>query len=463
MSRENIQIADPNFTTDGVYFYTLSYTNQVLQAKVDDGDTAFSYPCDTAITTEIKSLEWDGVYFWSLEDKSGGDGIIIRKWAIDSFLCKQVTSFTLSDGGGHTYRADDMAVESYCLSVGDNGLDGINPPFTYGLSDVEVSNNSVFDAGDTVVFVRREAPTAQRYGSAYVESKVISTVDGDGVTLHLASSMSQTVYSDNGGFRGPSATFGASDPTPPDFVYVTKNIWLLNNNAPSGSSTGALYRLNPSNGSVTVAYSGNQYDNVTAASFYAKYNVSGTYPWQYNTSVDGTNKFVLFAKDTNILFFNVDTLAVSKSLSLEGISKVAGGTWTVSDLTVTGFEPNVSLYRLQNGTTYGSPLSDEAWSSAYSYEKTLLRRVVSSISVTTTPSILPSDGTSQAQVEATVVDQYGEAVSGKSVVWSDDGAGSISGSNPSTTNTFGKAYTTYTAGSSEEDVKITATVADGLV
>lgn len=463
MSRENIQISNQNLTTDGIYFYTMSYDNQVLQAKVDDGDTAFSYPLDTAVTSNVNSLEWDGIYFWSLEDKSGGDGIIIRKWAIDSFLCKQVNSFTLTDGGGHTYRADDMAVEYYCLSVEDNGLDGINAPFTYGLSAVKVSDNDVFDSGDTVNFVRRKTPTAQRYGTSYVESKVVSVVDGDGETLHFGSAMSQGVYGDSGGFRGPSATFGASDPTPPDFIYVTKNIWLLNDNAPSGSTTGALYRLNPSNGSVTVVYSGNQYDDVTAATFYAKYNVSGTWPWEYNTSVDGTEKYVLFAKDTNILFFNVDTLVVSKSLSLEGISKVAGGTWTVYDMTVTGFEPNVSLSRLQNGTTYGTPLADEAWSSAYSYEKTLLRRIVSSISITATPAILPSDGVSQSQIVATVTDQYGEVVSGKSVVWSDDGEGSITGSNPSTTNAFGQAYTTYTAGSSEEDVKITATVADGLV
>ncbi len=463
MSRQNIQIADPNFTTDGSYFYTLSYSNQVLQAKVDDGDIAFSYPCDTAITSTIRSLEWDGVYFWSLEDKVSGDGIIIRKWAIDSFLLKQITSFTLSDGGGHTYRADDMAVESYCLSVGNNGLDGINDPFTFGLSSVKVSDNSVFSSGDTVNFVRRRAPTAQRYGTSYVESKVVSSVSGDTVTLHLSSSMSQGVYADNGGFRGPSATFGASDPTPPDFVYVTKNIWLLNNNAPSGSTTGGLYRLNPSNGSVTVVYSGGQFDNVTSSCFYAKYNTSGTYPWKYNISVDGTEKYVLFVKGTNLLFFNVDTLSVSKSLSLDAISKVAGGTWTVSDLTVTGFEPDVSLYRLQDGTTYGSPLADELWSSAYSYEKTLMRRVVSSIAITVTPSILPADGVSVAQVEAYVTDQYGVAVSGKSVVWSEDGAGSISGSNPSTTDSFGRAYTTYTASSSEEDVKITATISDGLV
>ena len=463
MTRENIQIADPNFTTDGVYFYSLSYTNQSMQAKTDDGDTAFSYPVDTALTGTVNALEWDGVYFWSLEDKATADGVIIRKWAIDSFLLKQITSFTLTDGGGHTYRADDFAVEYYCLSVGNNGLDGINPPFTYGLSSVEVSDNAVFSSGDTVNFVRRRAPTSQRYGTSLVESKVVTTVGGDGVTLNFGSSMSQGVYGDAGGFRGPAATFSASDPTPPDFVYVTKNIWLLNNNAPSGSATGGLYRLNPNNGSVVVAYSGAQYDDITSAGFYATYNVSGTFPWQYNTSVSGTEKFVLFAKGTNLLFFNVDTLAVTKSLSLDAVAKVAGGNWTISDLAVAGFEPNVALYRLQNGTTYGNPLSDESWSTVYSYEKTLLRRVVSSISITVTPAILPADGVSQSQVTAVVVDQYGAAVSGKSVVWAEDGAGSITGSNPATSDTFGRAYTVYTAGSSEEDVKITATVADGLV
>lgn len=464
MARTNIRIADPNMTTDGVFFYTLSYTYNTLQVKVDDGTTAFSYPCDTPLDNTVNSLEWDGVYFWSLESKVGGGGLYIKKWAIDAYICKLISKFTLTNDATHTYDANDMAIEYYCLSVGNNGLDGINPPFTYGLADVEVSDNSVFSSGSIASFVRRNTPTSQRYSSTLSEHTVVDTVDGDGVTLHLTGTMSQGVYGDAGGFRGPSATFGAGEPTPPDLVYVTKAIWLINNYAPGGSTTGALYKISPINGSNIVQYTGAQYDNVKGASFYTIYNVAGSYPYKYNTTISSDDRFLILVKGTNLLFYDVTTLAVAKSLTLDGINKVAGGSWDVFDLAVAGYEPDITLYRLQIGTTYGNPLADESWTPYYSYEKTLLRRVVSAIAVTVTPPILPADGASQAQVEATVVDQYGEPVSGKSVTWAEDGAtGSITGPNPSTTNVFGKAYTVYKAGTTEADVKITATVADGLV
>jgi len=451
-------------TTDGMFFYTMSYSRNALQVKVEDGTTAFSYPCDTPLDATVNSLEWDGVYFWSLESKPGGGGLYIKKWAIDAFICKQISKFALTNDATHTYDANDFAVGSYCLSVGNNGLDGINPPFTYGLSNVKVSSNSVFGSGDVVSFVRRNTPTSQRYSSTLSEHMVVSTVDGDGVTLHLTGAMSEGVYSDVGGFRGPSATFVAGEPSPPDLVYVTKAIWLLNNYAPGGSTTGAIYKINASNGSNIVQYTGAQYDNVKGASFYAQYSVAGSYPNKYNTSVASGNRYLILVKDTNLLFYDVVNLQVAKSLTMEGINKVAGGSWDVFDLAVSGYEPDITLYRLQLGTTYGNPLADEAWTTSYSNEKTLLRRVVSSISVTVTPPILPADGSSQAQVEASVLDQYGVAVASKSVVWAEDGTtGEITGSNPSTTNVFGKAYTVYRAGTTEADVKITATVANGLV
>lgn len=460
MSRENIRVSDPNFTTDGVYFYSFLQSAQVLQCKTDDGSVAFSYPADTSVGGTVNSISYDGVYFWTLETKSGGGGLIIRKWAIDAYILKQITSFTFNDGSGHTYSSNDMAVEHYEFTVGNNDNGGGG--YTHGLDEINISDTSVLSPGDILTFVRRRTPTQSRYGTSYVETATVqSVVDSD--TVKLTATMSGDPYGDGKGFRGPGDTYNAStEPVPPDLVYVTKYIWFLNDHAPSNPSTAALYKVNAANGSNIVQYSGSQYLNIKGACFFTEYNTSGTYPWEYNTTIDSGQRFLLFVNNSSILFYNVNSLTMEKSLNLDNTKSDGVSFWDVYDLAVTGYGDTVSLYRLQGGTTYGSPESNETWSSAYSYEKTLLARVVNTISIVAEPTILPSDGVSTSSIMAIVRDQYNNPVNNKTVNWSDDAGGRLSPTT-STTDVFGRAYTTYTAGTSELDVKITAAVENGLI
>jgi hypothetical protein len=115
-------------------------------------------------------------------------------------------------------------------------------------------------------------------------------------------------------------------------------------------------------------------------------------------------------------------------------------------------------------------LTDESWASNYNYEKQLLRRVVNSIAVGAEPSIIPADGNATSAISATLRDQYNDLIpSGKTVQWSDDsgGPGNQVGqglfNTSSATDSFGVARNTYKSGTTEKDVKITASVANGLV
>jgi hypothetical protein len=136
---------------------------------------------------------------------------------------------------------------------------------------------------------------------------------------------------------------------------------------------------------------------------------------------------------------------------------------------VNGIEPNIVLYRLQNGTTYKNAqlvLTDESWSNEYNYEKQFLRRVINSIAVSAEPSIVPADGSAPSAITAVLRDQYNDLIpSGKTVNWSEDSGDQESRLQYSSTTTdeFGTARNNYEAGTTEQDVKITAAVVNGLV
>ncbi|GAG48936.1 unnamed protein product, partial [marine sediment metagenome] len=79
MGYTNLKLRKGNFVVDQGYFYSFDEGNDVLLQKIDDGSTAFSYPLDTVISSAVKSLEFDGMSFWSLENFGGGS-VDVKKW-----------------------------------------------------------------------------------------------------------------------------------------------------------------------------------------------------------------------------------------------------------------------------------------------------------------------------------------------------------------------------------------------
>lgn len=478
--RENIRLSEKNFTGDGTYYYSVLDGSQALQQKVDDGTVSFTYPLDTAVGGNILALDWDGVYFWSLEDKSGGDGVIIRKWGIESFICKQQQIFQLDDGATHTYDSEAFAIEHYRLTVGNN-ING--DAYTIGLSTIQVSDNSLLESGDVLTFVRRRTSAAQRVGTQYVEQGVVvSTVSGSTTGVVLNAQMAGDPHGDEKGFRGPDVDIDDLDgthPPTPDEVFVTKYIWLANDNSPGASGSPSIYKLRASNGSNVVQFSGAQYTDVEGMVFYTKYVYGAGLddplltPYRDTVVTDGDmggkQTYVLISRGSTLLFFNADTNVIDRSMVMNNIKEDTIALWEVYDLFVGGIEPNIVLYRLQNGTTYKDEelvIHDEAWSSVYSYEKQFIRRIVNSIAINAEPSIVPADGLSTSAITSVLRDQYNNTISSdKTVVWSEDSGDVASrlSASQSPTDGFGIARVTYTAGNTEQDVKITAGVQNGLV
>ena len=484
MARENIRFEEGNFTGDGTYFYTMLDSAQALQQKVDDGTVSFSYPLDTAITGNIKGLEWDGIYFWSLEDRSGNDGVTVRKWGIESFICKQMSKFEFVNDATHTYDCDALGIEHYRLTVGNNTN---GDDYTVGLNAIQVSDTSMMDPGDVLTFVRRYTSTAQRVNTSFVEEKIVQSVTNATLVL-LTTNMSGTPHGASGdpgavdprGFRGPSVDpdspgppNGPHPPTP-DEVFVTKFIWLSNDNSPGITGTPSLYKVRSSNGSNVLQFSGTQYSNVNGLTFYAKYDLGPlpldilSTPYRTTVNVDadkgGKQTYLLIARDSVLLFFNTTTTAIDRSMIMNNIKVNTVDHWPVSDMLVGGVEPDIVLYRLQTGTTYKNAslvLTDASWST-YNYEKQLIRRVVSSIAVSLYPSIIPADG-STSKVTATLRDQYNDVAEGVGAVFTHDGDGLIGNTGAVQSDSFGHSRNTYESGSTEQDVKIVASVTNGLL
>ena len=114
MAYENIKITNPNFTVVYGQFYTFDHNADMLICKTDDGDTIFSYPLSVCLTNEIKVLEHDGYYFWTLENPSD---IIIRRWEVSDSKCALKQTLTYNSDSYYDYDVNSFAVEHYHTSL----------------------------------------------------------------------------------------------------------------------------------------------------------------------------------------------------------------------------------------------------------------------------------------------------------------------------------------------------------
>ena len=122
MGYENITLRKPNVTMIDGYFYTFDEDQDALVVKTDDGTQAFTYPLSTTIAAgkTVKSLEHDGRNFWTLQDGSTTNSLLIRRWYIDNYVCKLREEFTLASGINN-FKSDAFTVEHYHVHFAGGG------------------------------------------------------------------------------------------------------------------------------------------------------------------------------------------------------------------------------------------------------------------------------------------------------------------------------------------------------
>lgn len=457
MAYENITLRKQNVTMIDGYFYMFDQNQDALIVKTDDGTQAYSYPLDTTISTEIVSLEYDGRNFWSLENP-GSDTIRIKRWNLENYVLKQQDNFTMTPTGSHKYESEAMTIEHYHLRFHGDEAAGSNVLSMYQpkTKQADFDLTSKLTSGMTISL----GPNT----NGQVEDISVNSVT-------VQATGQETVYNVN---LNASTTYAHSGPTASGvgYDYVERygdpasfygTIWVFNNWNGVSSSTGALYKISAYTGSYQTKYAGGEYKNVESCTFFDVPNYIFDRDWQDTPASDAFNwpKFnsIIYARTTNAIFLNPEDFDDSfGSMTMDNVEDDQATVISIYDLTMEG----VNVYRLQDKATYyGSTYGP--WTT-YNYQLSTLEPFITSISLRANPAILPANGVNTSEITAIVKDQFNLPIGGKLVNFTeDDPTGSITGANPATTDSEGVATTTYTAGTSAREVKITATAQQGGV
>lgn len=385
---------------------SVSYALSVLYPYVSlggwDGYPAATFDIDNFVSVgsvgQPVQLEHDGINFWTVQNYSGDTGILYRCWQISNNVCELKSQKAVI--GNYTVNA--FAVEHY--------HDTLSSGVVVGESLLRLADYTSTVVSGTILAL---GPTIS---GSYYEEVLVTSVSGQDVTLS-----SGVLYDYSSG----------------DAVHFYNNLWVFNS-----YGTGSLHKIDIVTGSGLATYSDTEYDGITAATFY---KVEGV----FDSDVDA----LMYIKSTNLKFLNPTDLSSYGVMTIDNVRIDNTTVITVYDMVCY----NNNVYRLQfEGTYYGT---NNSWTT-YNYQTSTLRHFIDSISVTAYPAILPANGVNVAEVDALVLDQYGDGSIGKPVVFTDDDLLGYLTINPAYTDYFfgtGIATTYYRAGTAVHTVTIQGT------
>ena len=412
MAHENIEFSEPHMTFVDEYFYMFNNSENMLIKKIDDGNVAFTYPILDNVGSQIKSLEHDGHYFWTLQDGSSpGWDLVLKKWAIDGYFCNLKDSIWINFDGSNRYDSDCFTLEHYhtTLAATVSGGDSF-------VCLTEYADNSNIVGPGTVLTL------GPNFSGQYEDVTVTGTISGNILGLNFF-----TDYS-----------YDIGDP-----VNIVKYIWLFNNY--NGVATdGALYKFNANNGNYLNRYDGSQYKDITACTF------------DKITDIEQFDEIysVMYIRDTDLVYLDVSSdssISVYCTMVIDNLQANGSTVIDVYDMVIN----DGSVYRLQDRANYYG--NDYIWTS-YNYQLSPIRNFVDSITLSLYPDILPTTGLNTAEATAVIKDQYLEPIVLKTVSFSDDDAVGFMTITERLTDNYGVAISYYQSGISVGVVTITASV-----
>jgi len=401
MGKENIKFSRKNIAIQDGYYYYFDERNDTLYKKVSNGKTAFTYPLEPPLgTKQVESLNYDGYYFWTLQEGTTSEDVVVKKWKIENFICILADTFDFIHDSSNKYDCPSFSLEYY------------NTTLSYELPS-HSTELTVSTFGDKI-----ESGTVLTLGPNAANQYEDVTVTG---TLGVNGRFGLDFYT--------SHSYNSGTP-----IYFSKNLWLVNHFIYT-STGGALYKINLPNKHQEYVLEDSDLELAEASCF-------------YNT-VD--NQYILFPVGNVLRFFNINTLVVEKSMLMDNIRTNQSTIIPIYALKVV----DGSLYRLQEEATY---FSQNNSFSSYNYQLSPLRPFVDSVTIDVAPKILPSNGMNIADVVAVARDQFDDPIQIKPMLfWDTDSTGFMTIIN-TYTNLYGVARSYYNAGVIPSTVTIAAKV-----
>ncbi|RLB68321.1 MAG: hypothetical protein DRH08_01315 [Deltaproteobacteria bacterium] len=398
-----------SFGPDAGRIYSLDHSSDSLIVKNDpagvlDVPVALvgTVPLNTDISSEVRTLQYDGFYFWSQRDIGGTSpiGTLIEKWAFSATgatLIKQLgvgNEFSLVDTFSVKFDSEAMAIHTLERQV--------TVPFNAGATVVTISDSEFAQVGDEMYL----GPNGSN------EREVVEIAGILGTVITLAA---PTVF-------GYSAGQG---------VIIRKNLWLFNNKNGTETFRGQLRQYSTYTGNLISSSTSNEWKDITAATSF--------------------NSNLYFVRDTQYLAYR--PLGVNQGYQSSGIlNNVESDNNTlvkVYDISIN----NSSISKLQLSLTEFNSTSKEfedltSTDNKYNIEREFFTPKVKSITAKREErSIMFGQGI-EVPLTVEVRDQYNIPVFGRAITVSDDNAtGTIKpGQESFITNTLGQGLTTYVTG-----------------
>lgn len=399
MVNENIKFPRAHMAVKDQYFYYCDERNNTLNVRVSDGSTSFVYPFETSLgSNQVKALEYDGNFFWTLQQGVSINDHVIKKWAIDNYVCKLVTTLNLSQTSEDIFQCPTFALECYSTNLSE-------PLFEHSVQVTLDSYYSKIEPGTVLTL----GPNTD---GVYEDVTVTGTINGNNI------------------FGLDFYTFNSFDVGTP--VYFSKNIWLVNDYTHT-SPGGSLYKISLITNRIETVISDDDFGYVNACCFYNS----------------GSAQYILYVVETTLRFFNIDTETTEISMFMDN-RQLDTTVIPIYDIKVVGD----TVYRLQNKATYFG--TNFSWGT-YNYQLSTIRSFIDSITIDVVPKILPSNGINTAEIVISIRDQYNNPAQNKPVLLEDsDTVGFITILEPYT-NLLGVATSYYKAGVVPAIVEITAT------
>lgn len=401
MTTDNINFPRNHMLVRDGYFYYFDERNNTLNKKVSDGASVAIYSLTTSLgLNQVDAIEYDGTFFWTLQEGVTDEDSIIKKWLVKDAACVLYDSIDLTHDADNKFRCPAFSLEYYTTALANEVLRHSSEVTLQGWTEKIVSG-TVLSLGPNSL-------------NQYEDVTVTGTLPGIG-------RFGLDFYTSN--------SYG-----PEDTVVFAKSMWLVNHFLYLEPG-GALYEVTLPNKRISAVVPYEELAFVNACCFYNTIDI----------------QYIVFVIGTVARFFNLATLEVDKSMFIDNVKTDQVSVITIHDLKVA----EGSLFRLQDEATY---FDTDYTFAMYNYQCSPLRSFVDSVTIDVYPKVLPSNGFNVSDITTFVKDQYSNASKIKPVTFIDDDQVGFITTVSTYTDTKGKAVSSYKAGVTPGVVTITVTV-----